>query len=171
MLLSKGELPETYDVDVTDPVAIAFASELEAYGKGLRAAALTANQVGDTKRIVYIKTMKDSGIFCNLDVEPQGDVRFERHIDVFHIKDNMKGAVTINKSIKVTATLLNGKEFTKEITDAYEQTAWRLANDLLNNTFRAVPKDIDTIKRDTAKVGRNDACPCGSAKKYKKCCI
>ncbi|MEO0303547.1 MAG: SEC-C metal-binding domain-containing protein, partial [candidate division WOR-3 bacterium] len=26
-----------------------------------------------------------------------------------------------------------------------------------------------TIKRDTPKVGRNDPCPCGSGKKYKKC--
>ncbi|NDD27115.1 MAG: hypothetical protein EB084_02465 [Proteobacteria bacterium] len=24
--------------------------------------------------------------------------------------------------------------------------------------------------RDTPKVGRNDACPCGSGKKHKKCC-
>ena len=28
-----------------------------------------------------------------------------------------------------------------------------------------------TFTRDHAKVGRNDACPCGSGKKYKKCCI
>jgi SEC-C motif-containing protein len=27
-----------------------------------------------------------------------------------------------------------------------------------------------TIVRDAPKVGRNDACPCGSGKKYKKCC-
>ena len=26
------------------------------------------------------------------------------------------------------------------------------------------------IVRNTVKVGRNDACPCGSGKKYKKCC-
>jgi len=26
------------------------------------------------------------------------------------------------------------------------------------------------VKRDGRKVGRNDACPCGSGKKYKKCC-
>lgn len=26
------------------------------------------------------------------------------------------------------------------------------------------------IERQTAKVGRNDLCPCGSGKKYKKCC-
>lgn len=28
----------------------------------------------------------------------------------------------------------------------------------------------NTIKRDSPKVGRNDPCPCGSGKKYKKCC-
>jgi preprotein translocase subunit SecA len=27
-----------------------------------------------------------------------------------------------------------------------------------------------TVKRATPKVGRNDDCPCGSGKKYKKCC-
>jgi preprotein translocase subunit SecA len=29
---------------------------------------------------------------------------------------------------------------------------------------------VKTVKRDTAKVGRNQPCPCGSGKKYKKCC-
>jgi len=28
---------------------------------------------------------------------------------------------------------------------------------------------VKTIRRDTPKVGRNDPCPCGSGKKYKKC--
>lgn len=27
-----------------------------------------------------------------------------------------------------------------------------------------------TVVRDTPKVGRNEPCPCGSGKKYKKCC-
>ncbi len=27
------------------------------------------------------------------------------------------------------------------------------------------------FRRETPKVGRNDACPCGSGKKYKKCCL
>ena len=27
------------------------------------------------------------------------------------------------------------------------------------------------ITRETPKVGRNDPCPCGSGKKYKKCCL
>jgi preprotein translocase subunit SecA len=28
-----------------------------------------------------------------------------------------------------------------------------------------------TVRRQTPKVGRNDPCPCGSGKKYKKCCM
>jgi uncharacterized protein YecA (UPF0149 family) len=27
-----------------------------------------------------------------------------------------------------------------------------------------------TVRRQQPKVGRNDPCPCGSGKKYKKCC-
>ena len=30
---------------------------------------------------------------------------------------------------------------------------------------------MPTAKRAAPKVGRNDACPCGSGKKYKKCCL
>jgi hypothetical protein len=29
----------------------------------------------------------------------------------------------------------------------------------------------DTVRHSLAKVGRNDPCPCGSGKKFKKCCI
>jgi preprotein translocase subunit SecA len=28
---------------------------------------------------------------------------------------------------------------------------------------------VETVQRDQPKVGRNDPCPCGSGKKYKKC--
>ncbi len=32
------------------------------------------------------------------------------------------------------------------------------------------PPAPETIRRTGQKVGRNDPCPCGSGKKYKKCC-
>jgi SEC-C motif/Protein of unknown function (DUF1186) len=35
----------------------------------------------------------------------------------------------------------------------------------------AVPPPPGTYVRETPKVGRNDPCPCGSGKKYKKCCL
>jgi len=31
-------------------------------------------------------------------------------------------------------------------------------------------KPAEPYRRKTSKVGRNDPCPCGSGKKYKKCC-
>jgi preprotein translocase subunit SecA len=36
--------------------------------------------------------------------------------------------------------------------------------------FRDLPSAAATATREAPKVGRNDACPCGSGKKYKKCC-
>ena len=41
--------------------------------------------------------------------------------------------------------------------------AWRLAN-------YQPPKGMGPARRTGPKVGRNDPCPCGSGKKYKKCC-
>nr|QGT50781.1 hypothetical protein Elusimicrob2101_0440 [uncultured Elusimicrobia bacterium] len=32
------------------------------------------------------------------------------------------------------------------------------------------PAKVETVKHEGPKIGRNDPCPCGSGKKYKKCC-
>jgi len=37
-----------------------------------------------------------------------------------------------------------------------------------NNTSCCPPKG--TTVRNTSKIGRNEPCPCGSERKYKKCC-
>ena len=29
---------------------------------------------------------------------------------------------------------------------------------------------VETVRREEPKTGRNNPCPCGSGKKYKKCC-
>jgi preprotein translocase subunit SecA len=31
-------------------------------------------------------------------------------------------------------------------------------------------KKVSVVRREAPKIGRNDACPCGSGKKYKNCC-
>jgi uncharacterized protein YecA (UPF0149 family) len=33
-----------------------------------------------------------------------------------------------------------------------------------------LPPPVDTIRSEEPRTGRNDPCPCGSGKKYKKCC-
>ena len=37
------------------------------------------------------------------------------------------------------------------------------------NPFMDVQKEMP-YQREAPKIGRNDPCPCGSGKKYKKCC-
>ena len=39
---------------------------------------------------------------------------------------------------------------------------WRFIDGIIQGT--------DPYRRESPKVGRNDPCPCGSGKKYKKCC-
>jgi len=36
--------------------------------------------------------------------------------------------------------------------------------------FWLAKRGVGTIRREDPKVGRNDACPCGSGKKFKQCC-
>jgi len=44
-----------------------------------------------------------------------------------------------------------------------------LARDMADQAAAAAPRKIETIRREEPRVGRNDPCPCGSGKKYKKC--
>jgi SWIM/SEC-C metal-binding protein len=43
------------------------------------------------------------------------------------------------------------------------------------SAFKSQPRkrntDNLTVVRETPKIGRNDPCPCGSGRKYKKCCM
>ncbi|HEY9068540.1 MAG TPA: UPF0149 family protein [Burkholderiaceae bacterium] len=51
--------------------------------------------------------------------------------------------------------------------DAMEDLVVTVAD--LHDLTRELRYKVDTIKRETPKVGRNDPCPCGSGKKYKQC--
>ena len=42
---------------------------------------------------------------------------------------------------------------------------------LFTHFFEQRQQPREPYMRDTAKAGRNDLCPCGSGKKYKKCCL
>jgi preprotein translocase subunit SecA len=44
-----------------------------------------------------------------------------------------------------------------------------LAQDMASQARQADVQKTKPIIRDTPKVGRNEPCPCGSGKKYKKC--
>ena len=61
-----------------------------------------------------------------------------------------------------------GKWYQQQL-DEYEESImeWEMNEDVLFDEF-TVPKQIPVVKEK--KIYPNDPCPCGSGKKYKKCC-
>jgi uncharacterized protein len=55
------------------------------------------------------------------------------------------------------------------ITDIYESMGWVAWDDDADE--EDVPPPIQPLRNPLRNVGRNDPCPCGSGKKYKKCCL
>jgi len=60
------------------------------------------------------------------------------------------------------------KKVLYNIFELYEDVlySWAGYNEEQNNTLNTVPQQAVSVK-----IGRNDPCPCGSGKKYKKCCL
>ncbi|MBI3346571.1 MAG: UPF0149 family protein [Burkholderiales bacterium] len=67
---------------------------------------------------------------------------------------------------EVVATL-NREHPLKDLDDAIEEMVATVAD--LADLTEAERYRVETIRRDTPKVGRNDPCPCGSGRKYKVC--
>ena len=96
-------------------------------------------------------------------------------------ESNYEKTVSTNKNQNVkTGTIMDGiNNELEEITDS--ETTLDSNNSL--NKLDVSSLDAATIKRlmdyqnrkpsvrEYKKIGRNDPCPCGSGKKYKKCCL
>lgn len=96
-------------------------------------------------------------------------------------ESNYEKTVLTNKTQNVkTGTIMDGiNNELEEITDS--ETTLDSNNSL--NKLDVSSLDAATIKRlmdyqnrkpsvrEYKKIGRNDPCPCGSGKKYKKCCL
>ena len=67
---------------------------------------------------------------------------------------------------EVVATL-NSEHPLKDLDDAIEELIVTVAD--LADLTEAERYRVETIVRDSPKVGRNDPCPCGSGRKYKQC--
>lgn len=64
----------------------------------------------------------------------------------------------------------------KSVPEEEDQKVWQECADILPQTIVAInnfwlsKRKQAPIKREQAKVGRNELCPCGSGKKFKQCC-
>lgn len=62
------------------------------------------------------------------------------------------------------------KEYYQELTDLFEERIPNQELDDIKSFLSSSTQDIVPTKH-IQKVGRNEPCPCGSGKKYKKCCL
>ena len=44
-------------------------------------------------------------------------------------------------------------------------------DEVLGEHGEHLPEEVERLEREGPKIGRNDPCPCGSGKKYKRCCM
>jgi len=86
-------------------------------------------------------------------------------IDPFYIRwEGIEGALGVGKEAAMKVL----KERYRLIDDAEKEMSWWACFE--ENKHRKVKLGWDTPIRKAPKVGRNEPCPCGSGKKFKKCC-
>jgi SWIM/SEC-C metal-binding protein len=70
---------------------------------------------------------------------------------------------------------VNTKKRMKEVAEIFEENNWKYQIEVTTDKPEDIA-DLETLlswpepTHAEKKVGRNDPCPCGSGKKYKKCC-
>ena len=91
--------------------------------------------------------------------------------NVFNGKKPAKLGTEMNPAMVSVQT----EERVKELESIFEKNGWKYTVELAPDKPEDI-LDLETLLNPTKtivaekKVGRNEACPCGSGKKYKKCC-
>lgn len=162
------QLSETTDGDIKD-MLLARAEELYAKREELFTPAIMREvervvllRVVDTKWMQHIDDMEELKRGMHLRGYAQRDPVVEYRIEGFEMFDAMIQSIR-EDTVKLMFTIqLRGKEEPKR-----EQVAKpaQAAHGESDGSLASQP-----VRRSAGKVGRNDPCPCGSGKKYKKCC-
>lgn len=109
-------------------------------------------------------------IHCNDDSDAEAAKRLDRHCELrkYEQKANQWFGVCIGSKSKRLRFGVN-KDF-----------KWEQSNEM-DEVTKDLPKpqslkgknkvNFQTVTRKSKKIGRNENCPCGSGKKYKKCCL
>jgi uncharacterized protein YchJ len=161
----------TSDADIYESVA----KPLMRLAKKEGAQILTTTQVGRLERIAYlhIPGVVQAPVY-NLAVYPEAgsSPEYKRRVRVY--KQQRHLLVPVYRRLTVHYTLHGKPEvvFTSEDSDDWQDhnLVYMAAQLLLDGNMVWVDPDVDTFQRKRKKVGANAPCPCGSGKKFKKCC-
>lgn len=72
--------------------------------------------------------------------------------------------------IKVSYWSIDGENIKDKEFEGWDAQVFQHETDHLNGVEEKIESVYSPIHKSGDKVGRNDLCPCGSSKKYKKCC-
>jgi hypothetical protein len=102
----------------------------------------------------------DTLMQCFLDEvnnDPAYLARLQRHYVMF--KEMLEGHRYRGRAFEAPGSVVRTKQDPGQLPD------------LLDALASGTQPDSTPVRRPSKKIGRNDPCPCGSGKKYKKCCL
>jgi len=76
-----------------------------------------------------------------------------------------------HRGVLVTYWDIDGIKYTDELHKGFEGQIWQHEVNHLNGVVEVVESGIFIEEPKPISAGRNENCPCGSGKKYKKCCL
>lgn len=91
----------------------------------------------------------------------------QKAVEEGKIDDEKKTIENVEAAVKGEYAEIDRKEYKQHTTDPIEHFSRRNVEYWHNHIFEQEINENDEKRR---KTGRNDPCPCGSGKKYKKCC-
>ena len=122
----------------------------------------------DTAWMEHIDTMDDLKSNVGLQAYAQRDPVTEYRIQGADLFDTMVDDIRQN-TIRAILSVMPRPQPIQRVQVANPLTAGFEGN--MPKKRPVVRRAGTTVVGDSAKVGRNDACPCGSGKKYKNCCM
>ncbi len=148
------------------------------------AVGLAAIQIGIPKRVAIIKA-KNGGFLSiiNPEVVDKAD-EFVFHGEGCLSIPNILVNVKRYKQFVIKNSVINDNEFREELQYFYHEDDYKYSKTVnlecvavqhemdLFDGILSIDKKIENIPVvQSEKTSRNDPCPCGSGKKYKKCCL
>ena len=161
--------------NISDPCENATIDEAEELWANLEASldpeagfGLTANQIGVNKRVGFIRYAGKEYRLLNTRIVETGPsivIYGEGCLSIpgKTVNTERYHTITIEDEILGRMHLTMSKDSLLPIIFKHE-----IDNMNVKNIF---DRKRQTIRRNTSKIGRNQLCPCGSGKKYKKCCL
>lgn len=123
----------------------------------------------------------DINDFTGLDALESLDIDIRKYLNSINIKNSKINEIEANISILINTNIYSEeglKSLLEDMNINLTKNNFKELTSIINKYKNDIPiwvfngytkKEVNSIPREK-KIGRNDSCPCGSGKKYKKCC-